>query len=241
MWIRNKRRKRMRIRKKDREEKEMKEFITNNKAVTLAICGVIIAALALTTVLVAGNAMADNKDYISVETAKTAALSDAGVNKKNVTFTKTKLENEDSVPIYDIEFYTKKAEYDYEIDAVSGLVTSKSTERYTATNKNRIDDDKNNDTGSSAASGNSSSGGSYDSGSSYSGDYIGVSKAKSIALSRAGLSSANWIHAYLDYDDGRAVYELEFVTSNYEYDVEIDARTGSVLDFDKDHRDWDDD
>ena len=219
----------------------MKEFITNNKAVTLAICGVIIAALALTTVLVAGNAMADNKDYISVETAKTAALSDAGVNKKNVTFTKTKLENEDSVPIYDIEFYTKKAEYDYEIDAVSGLVTSKSTERYTATNKNRIDDDKNNDTGSSAASGNSSSGGSYDSGSSYSGDYIGVSKAKSIALSRAGLSSANWIHAYLDYDDGRAVYELEFVTSNYEYDVEIDARTGSVLDFDKDHRDWDDD
>lgn len=219
----------------------MKEFITNNKAVTLAICGVIIAALALTTVLVAGNAMADNKDYISVETAKTAALSDAGVNKKNVTFTKTKLENEDSVPIYDIEFYTKKAEYDYEIDAVSGLVTSKSTERYTATNKNRIDDDKNNDTSSGAASGSSSSGGSYDSGSSSSGDYIGVSKAKSIALDRAGLSSANWVHAYLDHDDGRAVYELEFVTSNYEYDVEIDARTGSVLDFDKDHRDWDDD
>ena len=43
----------------------------------------------------------------------------------------------------------------------------------------------------------------------------------------------------LDKDDGRMVYEGELVLGNYEYEFEIDAKTGAVRDWDKDRIDND--
>ena len=65
---------------------------------------------------------------------------------------------------------------------------------------------------------------------------IGVEKAKEIALNHAGLSasSVNFVKAKADYDDGRKVYEIEFYVGANEYDYEIDATTGKILDFDYD-------
>lgn len=69
---------------------------------------------------------------------------------------------------------------------------------------------------------------------------IGESRAKQIALNKAGVSQSNvdYIYAYLDYDDGIRVYDVKFYTGNYEYEAEINARTGAVYDFDRDYR-WD--
>ena len=66
--------------------------------------------------------------------------------------------------------------------------------------------------------------------------YIGESKAKEIALDHAGLSSSQvtFYKAVLDWDDGRAVYDVEFWKDNKEYDYEIDALTGSIRDYDFD-------
>ena len=41
--------------------------------------------------------------------------------------------------------------------------------------------------------------------------------------------------AYQDWDDGRKVFEFEFWKGNTEYDIEIDAATGRVRDFDIDY------
>lgn len=70
--------------------------------------------------------------------------------------------------------------------------------------------------------------------------YIGLVKAKQIALDRAGVSASNaqFVKAELDYDDGVRIYEIEFYAGNYEYEFEINARTGAIYDYDKDYR-WD--
>lgn len=69
---------------------------------------------------------------------------------------------------------------------------------------------------------------------------IGVKKAKSIALKHAGLKSSQvkFLKAKLDYDDGRAVYEIEFYRGSTEYDYEIDAKTGKILSYDHDIEDY---
>lgn len=61
--------------------------------------------------------------------------------------------------------------------------------------------------------------------------FIGVDRAKSIALGHAGVSasSVSFSKAKLDDDDGRGVYEIEFYVGNTEYDYEIDAHSGSIL------------
>ncbi|MDR1754469.1 MAG: PepSY domain-containing protein [Eubacterium sp.] len=65
--------------------------------------------------------------------------------------------------------------------------------------------------------------------------YIGNSKAKSIALKHAGLSleEATFIKTYKDYDDGQVVYDVEFYSGSTEYDYEIDAVTGDILEYDR--------
>ena len=57
------------------------------------------------------------------------------------------------------------------------------------------------------------------------------SRAKSIALGHAGVSasSVSFSKAKLDDDDGRGVYEIEFYVGNTEYDYEIDAHSGAIL------------
>ncbi len=70
--------------------------------------------------------------------------------------------------------------------------------------------------------------------------YISKSKAKQIALDKAGVSasSAEFVKAYLDYDDGVRIYDIEFYAGDYEYEFEINARRGKIYDYDRDYR-WD--
>lgn len=61
---------------------------------------------------------------------------------------------------------------------------------------------------------------------------IGLEKAKAIAQKKA--PGATIVKAKLDTDDGIKVYEVELVGGMYEYEVKIDAKTGKILEFDKD-------
>lgn len=69
--------------------------------------------------------------------------------------------------------------------------------------------------------------------------YIGTTKAKNIALNHAALtaSKVKGLKAELDKEDGVMVYEVEFRYGNYEYEYEINAKTGAILDYEKE---WDD-
>jgi len=69
--------------------------------------------------------------------------------------------------------------------------------------------------------------------------YIGLDAAKDIVLSQLGLTEATFNDHEYELDDG--VYEMEFVANGVEYEYEVDARTGKVLEADIDgNDDWDD-
>lgn len=142
-------------------------------------------------------------EKISVDTAKNNALTDAGVSASAVTFTKVKLDHDDGIFVYDIEFYTTGHEYEYEIDASTGAILDKEVEALETAPKQQ-------DTGS----------------------YIGVEKAKSIALGHAGVSDVTYTKAKLENEDGQAVYEIEFRKDGAEYEYTIRATDGTILEYD---------
>ncbi len=69
--------------------------------------------------------------------------------------------------------------------------------------------------------------------------YIGTDAAVAAALTHAGLSSSDVsaLKTELDWDDGAMVYEVEFVSGGYEYEYDIDAKTGAVRKSEKERDD----
>ncbi len=65
---------------------------------------------------------------ITMEEAKNAALTHAGLSASEVTFTKAELEYEDSGAEYELEFVTENCSYEYDISAANGKVLSCSAE-----------------------------------------------------------------------------------------------------------------
>lgn len=68
---------------------------------------------------------------------------------------------------------------------------------------------------------------------------IGLEKAKELVLSQLAFSEAQFTDKEYKLDD--EVYELEFVVDGVEYEFEVDAVTGKVLEADFEHNDdWND-
>ena len=136
--------------------------------------------------------------------AKEIALNHAGLTEDQVTFVRSRLDWEDGRQVYDVEFYTSDyKEYDYEIDARTGEILSFD---YDAEYYN------------------------YTQPSNNTGTYIGEAKARSIALSYvSGATDANVRYARLDWDDGRAEYEVKIYYGTMEYEFEIDAYSGAII------------
>ncbi|MCI8324912.1 MAG: hypothetical protein HFI54_14980, partial [Lachnospiraceae bacterium] len=160
-----------------------------------------------------GNSTAQPQED-SLDEAKAAALKDAGLSESDVTFKKTELDHSHGTQVYDIEFYTSDIEYEYEIDASNGTVLEKNIEQFQI-QTNPTDSAIN-------SSGN---------------DYIGVDRAKEIALNHAQLneSDVQFAKAKLENDDGGVEYEIEFYSGRTEYDYTIDAVSGNIIEYDVDY------
>lgn len=53
-------------------------------------------------------------------------------------------------------------------------------------------------------------------------------------MSHAGVKEAMFIKVSEDYENGQAVYDIEFYSGNQEYDYEISKATGAILSYDYD-------
>ena len=155
---------------------------------------------------------------IGIEKAKEIAMSHAGVSVGSVSFIKAKLDHEDGVKVYDIEFYSGNVEYDYEINAATGAIVSfdQDIENYEIPTQPAAPTQAATQPQTAAPTQAASS-------------VISVDKAKQIALSHAGVSGASFKKVKLDTDDGVRVYEIEFKVGNVEYDYDIDASSGAII------------
>lgn len=154
-------------------------------------------------------------NYIGAEAAKNMATTDAQVQASDAVFTQASLSEKNGTMYYDVEFTAGDMDYTYAIDALTGAVIESNNSAVQA-----------GDTSTTTQTGGAQ-GGSID-----------ETAAKQIALDHAGVSESDtaFLMSKSDYDDGVAVYDVEFyvASTNTEYDYEIDAATGEIRSYDYD-------
>ena len=152
----------------------------------------------------------NSASYITADRARELALQHAGVSAADAVFLQTKLDREDGVVCYDVEFYSGSTEYDYDIDALTGAVLS-------------FDHDLDNYSIHRPSSSQTAQE-----------DLISSAQAQQIALDRAP-SGARVVKCELDRDDGRYVYEVELQEGRTEYECDVNAVTGVILKWEVDY------
>ena len=150
---------------------------------------------------------ADGTTMISEEEAKQIALAHAGLKADQVTFIKSGKDREDGHIRYDVEFYTTdNKEYDYEIDPYTGEILGYDYDAEYYPQSANITD--------TAA--------------------ISEDEAKQIALKKVSGATTNDIREFkTDYDNSKLKYEGKIYYDHKEYEFEIDAHTGDILEWDE--------
>ena len=199
----------------------------NAKIITICIAAAILVigggtALALS---VSGSGGAE----ISEQEAKAAAFAHAGISEGDVLSLHVSKSSEDGTPVYEIDFKTADRSYDYDVVRTSGEVLQSSYDVLSQDSAVQSGSDDNTTAQSTADT-------SSQSGQESSGSAVTQDQAKSIALQDAGVAESDtqflWVKE--DYDDGRAIYEVEFYANGTEYDYDIDKSTGKILNSDYD-------
>ena len=134
----------------------------------------------------------------------------AGVTAEEATVYRVKADYEDGRAVYDVEFAVGATEYDYEISQEDGAILS-------------YDSDveagpcfRGNQTSSQGAG------------------PVSQEEATQLVLERVPGATESDVRIRLDRDDGREVYEGELYYDRTEYEFEIDASTGSFLEWSAD-------
>lgn len=154
----------------------------------------------------ASGAQNNDDGYISEEEASSIALAEvSGATAEELRIHK---DNDDGRNIYEGSIYHDGVEYDFEIDATSGAIIDWSSE---------MEDDDWNNGGNNTGSNN--------------GNLISEKKARNIALGQVSGATENDIRIHQDNDDGRSIYEGTIIYDSMEYEFEIDAASGDIIDW----------
>jgi Predicted membrane protein len=149
----------------------------------------------------------NNKNYIGKKKAKKKALKHSSISNEKVTFTKVKLEYGNGIPEYEIKFKTSTHRYEYEINARNGKIL-KSSKKLIRKNQSNTQNKK----------------------------LISRKKAKKAALDYLKIDSSKVkrFKIELEYENGKAEYEIELYANKTEYSFTIDAVTGKILEMEID-------
>lgn len=154
------------------------------------------------------------RQYITEEAARALVLAEI----PGAEFTEFKFERDDGRRIYKGEAVLERTEYEFKIDAATGEFIKWESER--------MDEDDWREHQEKQV------GGPKDPSPS---EYVGKKGAEDIVL--AQLPGAQVGKIKLDKDDGRAVYEGKAWLDGWEYEFEIDAVSGEILDWDSEPMD----
>ena len=171
---------------------------------------------------------------ISLEEAIQIALKDAKLSEDQVKFDDKEFDSDDH--LYEIEFIDGKSEYEYDIDSQTGEIVKVEKNAHSKADKKEIQpakkesnkpkqtESKNKTQGKPQATPKKQT-------------VIGMDKAKQIAFNHAGVKASNVHMDDVEYDKEDKMYELEFKSDGYEYEYDIHAFSGKILDVERDHDD----
>lgn len=219
--------------------------------ITVAIAVIAVASVSIIIAADARNTVAPNASanggtvYLAEETVKKLALNHAGVQEADVTGVSVKLDRDDGRVEYEVKFRKDNVKYEYEIDAVTGTILS-----YDAESKKVLQNKTTAAPATTAPAATEAPAATTPPAATEAPvatqkpvetrppatqapagtTYMTQEEAKDIVLNHANVKAADatFTKVKLDYDDGRAEYEVDFYTNTTKYDYEIDAITGTI-------------
>ena len=221
-----------------------------NSRKTAVIAMGVVTALTMTACSMIPSAKAS---YISMDAAQSKALNAANVDAANVESYSAQMGDVGTTTCYEVQFVSDGYAYYYAVNATDGEIvkvtkTPVGEEPIQAQPEQTADASasQTGETTPSTATGNQNNtattkptAGQTTTTPAANGQ-ITLEQAKETALKHAGLKAdaVTFVKAEQDYENGKLVYEVEFVTNDggkiVEYDYEIDAATGSVVSYDYD-------
>ncbi len=182
---------------------------------------------------------ASDKAYIGNDRAQEIALEHAGLTVDDVLGIRVEMDYERGGMVYEVEFYADGYEYDYDISAETGEIVKNDrefeddwadsidwdniwdiegmTKKFVeeAEREERLRNEQaqvRQEQGTSA-------------------EYLTLDDAKKIAFEHAGVTADTVfdLETEFDHDDGRAEYEIDFESGEYDYSYDIDAVTGEII------------
>jgi len=159
-----------------------------------------------------------SEDYLTLDDVKKIAFEHAGVTADTVFDLETEFDHDNGRAEYEIDFESGEFDYSYDIDAVTGEIIK---------NNKKSDPENLVENGLSLKTPDGTA------------EYITADRAKEIALEHAKVHTDS-VFDYsceFEHEKGRAVYEVDFESMNYEHEYDIDAVTGEILRSDKEIRD----
>lgn len=173
--------------------------ILSKKALVAVAC--IVAVLAVFVLLAVS---AGGSEIITEKEAKESVLKHAGVSEKDAVALDIEEEREDGKIKYEVTFYAKEYEYNYEVDGRTGeiLKSEKTSEEQISDateNKNNVK------------------------------DYISEDEAKAAVLKHADISEKDVRFTKVEIDDDGGYYEIDFVANESKYEYEVDVASGRII------------
>lgn len=205
------------------------------------LAAVLLAGAAIGVFTGCGNGGSD----IGRDAALEAALNDAGVSESDTSRLQVSEERDDGRKIYEIRFDVGQTEYDYEILASDGQVISsdidssreasagnagtgaQSTTQTDGTGQSTAQDDAAQQNTEQAENAQNQQSGAANNAE----VAVSLEEASAIALEKVPGATENDLRIELDYDDGRYRYEGDIIYQQVEYDFEINADTGEVIEW----------
>ena len=161
--------------------------------------------------------------FLTQNEIKDIIIKDTGLTSNDIYFESIDLEAKDNR--YEVEFYYNNTEYEYKIDAKNGRIIYNNFK----INNSNINENNNQSSNSNNSSKNSNT--------NTNNNVITLDEAKTIALNETGANESNvtFTETKSDYDDGRQVYDIEYIYNNYEYSYEIDAIAGEIISYQREN------
>ena len=192
-------------------------------------------AITVLTLAAAGIVTGCSGKDIGRDAALEAAFNDAGVSESDTTRLKVSEDRDDGRKVYEIQFDVDNTEYDYEIQASDGSILSSETENriQVQSNSQNGSDDAAGQNGQNAQNNGQDDGQNAQNNQGQANTQTAVTREQAIetALSRVSGATEQDIRIEIDRDDGVYKYEGDIIYNGMEYEFEIDANSGTILEW----------